>query len=109
MFTLTVPRTDVTSGEVTGVLRDGLGSRYKVLPGMRARRNPFLAPSPAQPDAIVVGNRVLWTQVRIVRRAGRTEINVRPGGLTLSGFLISTFGVARNVRRVLRDAAGLRS
>jgi hypothetical protein len=107
MFAITVPRVDITSAEVTGALRDGLGPRYRVRPGMRARRNPFRAPSPAEADAIVVGNRVLWTQIRIIRRPGQTEINLRPGGLTLTGFLISTFGVARNVRRVLRDAPGL--
>jgi hypothetical protein len=62
---------------------------------------------PAEPDAIVVGNRMLWTQVRIIRRPGQTEIDLRAGGLTLTGFLLSTFGVVRNVRRVLRDAPGL--
>jgi hypothetical protein len=107
MFTITLPRAGVTSQEVTGVLRDGLGSRYKVLPGMRRHRNPFRAPSPGGPDAIVVGNRALWTQLRLVRHPGQTEINVSPGGLTLTGFLMATFGVVRNVRRVLRDAPGL--
>jgi hypothetical protein len=109
MFAITVPRVDITSAEVTDVLRDGLGPHYKVRPGMRARRNPFRAPSPAEPDAIVVGNRVLWTQVRIIRRPGQTEINLRAGGLTLTGFLLSTFGVERNVRRVLQDAPSLQT
>jgi hypothetical protein len=107
MFTIAVQGAGISSQEVTGVLRDGLAARYKVLPGMRARRNPLRAPSPAEPDAIVVGNRVFWAQVRIVRGPGRDEIKVGSGGLTLTGFLISTFGVARAVRRVLRDAPGL--
>jgi hypothetical protein len=76
---------------------------------MRAHRNPFRAPTPAEPDAIVVGNRVLWTQVRIIRRPGQAEIHVHAGGLTLTGFLLSTFGVVRNVRRVLQDAPGLQT
>jgi hypothetical protein len=104
MFTITVPRPEVTSQEVTGALEDGLGPRYKVLPGMRARRNPLRAHSPAEPDAIVVGNRVLWAQVRIVHRPGRTDINVSPGGLSLTGYLLTTFGVVRSVRRALERA-----
>ena len=34
MSTITVPRSDVTSDEVADALCWGLGSRYKVLPGM---------------------------------------------------------------------------
>jgi hypothetical protein len=107
MFTITVPRAELTGQQVAGVLNDGLGSRYKVRPGMRAHRNPFRAPSPAEADAIVVGSRVLWAQVRIVRRRGQTDINVTPGGLTLTGYLLTTFGVVRSVRHVLAHATVL--
>ena len=35
MYTITVPRPDLQPDEVVEVLRDGLGSGYNVLPGMR--------------------------------------------------------------------------
>ena len=37
MSTITVTRSDVTSDEVADALRQGLGSRYKVLPGTGVR------------------------------------------------------------------------
>ena len=56
MFTITVPRSDVTSDEVTGALRHGLGPRYNVLPGAGVNCwNPVGGPRPDRPDTIVVG------------------------------------------------------
>jgi hypothetical protein len=37
MSTITVPRSDVTAQEVCAVLRDRLGSRYRVTPSMTER------------------------------------------------------------------------
>jgi len=55
MYTIAVPRSDVRADELVEVLRDGLGSGYNVLPGMRQTRAPFSEPVPGSPDTIVVG------------------------------------------------------
>lgn len=39
-------------------------------------------------------------------RGGQTELRISPGGLTLD-LLVNTFGVAREVRRVLASSPGL--
>jgi hypothetical protein len=106
MTTITVPRPNVTSDEVTAALQTGLPNT-KVQPGMRASRIPWRAPTPAEPDAIVVGSRMFWAQVRIARVADRTEIRVNAGGVSLGGWLIDTFSYVRRVSRVLRAAPNL--
>src|ERR1022692_2639559 len=40
MSTITIPRPDVTTEEVSEVLRRGLGTRYNVLPGKGMNWNP---------------------------------------------------------------------
>jgi hypothetical protein len=111
MFTVTVPRADVTSDEVAEALRNGLPSRYNVVPGERMSQHLFGHPRPDLPDAILVGkgsNRVLRAEVNIVRRSGQTELRIRPGGV-LGQLVVNTFGLAFKVRRVLASAPGLRS
>jgi hypothetical protein len=54
MTAITIPKPDVTPGEVTRALRAGLGPRYHVLPGTQAAY-PFAAHHPGQPDTILVG------------------------------------------------------
>lgn len=107
MLTVTVPR-DVTSQEVVTVLRDTLSPRYEVLPGMRMPRSPVLGkPRPGEPDQIMVAaSPMVRAQVRIIHRAGQTDLRIIPGGL-LGDLLMNTFGVAREVRHALRDAPGL--
>jgi len=92
MYTIAVPRSDVRADELVEVLRDGLGSGYNVLPGMRQTRAPFSEPVPGSPDTIVVGigsNRVQRAQVTIVRGSGRSEIHISPGGL-ISDLVLNT-------------------
>jgi hypothetical protein len=111
MFTVTVPRADVTSDEVAEALRNGLGSRYSVEPGERMTRNPFGHSHHDQPDAILVGkgsNAVIRAEVNIVRRCGHTELRIRPGGV-LGQLVLNTLGLGFKVRRVLASAPGLRS
>jgi hypothetical protein len=110
MSTITVPRSDVTSDEVAGALRRGLGSRYKVLPGTGVNWNPVGGPRPDHPDTIVVGTgstRVFRAQVRISHDAGETILYVSPGGLTLPLRLTNRFCTARKVRQVLAAAPSL--
>jgi hypothetical protein len=109
MFTVTVPRVDVTSDEVAEALRNGLDPQYNVAPGERMTRNPFGHPRPDQSDAILVGkgsNTVIRAEVNIVRGSEHTELRIRPGGLA-GQFVLNTFGLARTIRRVLRDAPSL--
>jgi hypothetical protein len=109
MSTITVPRKDVTSDEVTDALRTGLGLGYEVQAGMRMPRSPlFGSPQPDRPELILVSSSpMVRAQVRIIHRPGQTDIRVTPGGV-LGDLLMNTLGIAPKVRRVLRDAPGLR-
>ena len=49
MFTVTVPRSDVTGEEVCTALRRGLGPRYHVLSGMRMNLTPVGARNRTSP------------------------------------------------------------
>jgi hypothetical protein len=111
MSTVTIPRADITSEQVGAALRDGLRGRYDVFPGMRMPRLPFGGPRASGPDEIVVGqgqNPMVRAQVTITRGDGHTDIRITPGGVA-GDLLMNTFGIAREVRRVLREAPGLRS
>jgi hypothetical protein len=44
--------------------------------------------------------------VRIVRRPGDTDLRITPGGL-LGERLVNSFGLAREIRRILGNAHGL--
>lgn len=110
MFTITVPRSDVTSDEVADALRAGLGRRYNVLPGMGVNWNPVGGPRPNHPDTIVVGTgstRLFRAQVRISQDAGETILHVSPGGVSLVPRLTNALWIARRVRQVLRAAPSL--
>ncbi len=111
MFTITVPRSDVTSDEVADALRRGLGSRYNVLPGTGVNWNPVGGPRPDHPDTIVVGTgsaRLFRAQVRISHDAGDTILHVSPGGCWGWPRLTNRLWIARKVRQVLRAAPSLR-
>src|SRR5579862_6712182 len=108
MFTITIPRTDVTTEEVTDALRDGLGPDYEVLPGMRQTVSPFAPPEEGSPDTIFVARRshTVWrAEVDFDHRSGHTRLRVNPGGL-LSVRLVNTLGVARRARRALAEGLG---
>ena len=110
MFTITVPRSDVTSDEVADALRQGLGPRYNVLPGTGVNWNPVGGPRPDHPDTIVVGKgstRLFRAQVRISHDAGETILHVTPGGLGWPR-VTNWLWIVRKVREVLRAAPNLR-
>jgi hypothetical protein len=109
MPTVTVSRADLTTEEVVTVLRDGLGADYNVLPRMTIGQLAFQGVKQGRPNTIVVGtgnNRYFKAQVTITPEGGRTELRIRPGGVTL-GLLLNTFGVARKVRGVLASSPSL--
>jgi hypothetical protein len=109
MYTVTVPRADLTTEEVATVLRDGLGAGYNVLPGMAMGRTMLQGPHKGRPNTIVVGagdNVIVKAQVTIIARDGQTDLRISPGGVT-ADLLINIFGVARKVRRVLATSPGL--
>ena len=69
MPTITIARADLTSEEVTGELRAGLGPRYHVVPGLRMPQACLFAAQPNQdPDTILIGR------------------DFGPGTLTTSGY-----------------------
>ncbi len=109
MPTLTCPLADLTTEQVVAVLRNGLGARYNVLPGMAMGRTTFQDPRKGPPNKIVVGtggNLIVKAQVTITPRDGQTELRISPGGVTWD-LLLNTFGVARKIRRVLASSPSL--
>jgi hypothetical protein len=109
MPTVTVPRADLTTEEVSKVLRDGLGPDYNVLPGMAMGRPAWSGPHEGRPNTILVGtgnNRAIKAQVTITPRGGQTELRISPGGLS-GDLILNTLGIARKVRQVLASALGL--
>ena len=111
MFSITVPRSDVTSDEVADALRQGLDARYNLLPGTGVNCwNPVSGPRPGHPDTIVVGTgstRLARAQVRISHDAERTSLRVSPGGFGLLT-VAHRLWIVRQVRQVLRAAPSLR-
>jgi hypothetical protein len=110
MSTITVHRSDVTSDEVTDALRQGLGPKYNVLPGVGINWNPVGNPRPDHPDSIVVrpgSNRFLRAQVKLSRSSGETTLHVSPGGLSLVPRLTNRLGIERKILQVLHDAPSL--
>jgi hypothetical protein len=111
MSTITIHRADVTSDEVADALRQGLGSRYEVLPGTGVNCwNPVGGPRPDCPGTIVVGTgstRLARAQVRISQGAGKTTLHVTPGGIGLLT-LTSRLWMVRKVRQVVRATPSLR-
>jgi hypothetical protein len=101
MSTVKAPE-NVTSEQVVAALRNGLDGRYQVQPGKRMRRSPLLGPPrPAAPELIVVtGGTMVQAQVTVIPRAGRTDLQVTPGGI-LGDLVMNTLGVARKVRQAL--------
>jgi hypothetical protein len=109
MPTVTVTRAGLTTEEVATALRDGLGAGYNVLPGMAISQLALLGLKQGGPNTIVVGtgdNRVVKAQVTIIPQGGRTELRIRPGGITFYR-LVNTFGIAREIRRALASSPGL--
>ncbi|MGD0386070.1 MAG: hypothetical protein ABSB73_08030 [Solirubrobacteraceae bacterium] len=109
--TITVPRSDVTTEEVSEALRRGLGPRYKVLPGMGMNWNGFGKPRPDHPDMIVIGRgstRLFRARVRISHEAGESILSLSPGGWWGWPRVTNAFWIARKVREALLTAPGLR-
>lgn len=107
MSSVTVPGA-VTSQEVVEALRDQLGPRYEVLPGMKMPRSPlFGRPRPSEPEQILVtAGPMVRAQVRIIPRDGHTNLQITPAGL-LGDRLMNTLGIAREVRQALLNAPSL--
>jgi len=111
MPTITVPRPDVTTAEVSEVLRQELRPRYNVLPDKGVNWNPAGGPRPDQPGKIVVGTgstRLFRAEVMLTQRSGQTVLHVTPGGLTLLPRLTNRLWIAGKVGRVLSAAPTLR-
>ena len=111
MATITIPRPNVTTHEVTEALRQGLGPRYNVLPGKGMNWNPVGNPRADHPDKIVVGTgstRLFRAEVTISQHSGQTVLRVITGGISLLIRLTNRLWITEKVRRVLRAAPSLR-
>ena len=109
MPTITIPRTDIASEQVSAALRNGLDDRYDALPGMRITRIPTGSPHAAGPDEIAVGKGptpIVRAQATIIHQADRTDIRITPGGIA-GDLLMNTLGIAREIRHVLLHAPGI--
>ena len=107
MPTIAVPRADVTTEEVSEVLRQGLGPKYQVLPGVGMNWNPVGNPRPDHPDMITVAtapSRLFRAEVKISQQPDRTVLHVIAGGIGPVPRLINRFWIAEKVRRVLQAA-----
>ena len=106
MSTITIPRSSVTVEEVSAVLRNKLGSHYKVTPSFTSH---FHHESPGHADSIPV--RRHWFEqghVGVVPGANATEIHVGSGAnFTPTGLLINRTSIVRKVHHVLEDAPEL--
>jgi hypothetical protein len=49
---------------------------------------------------------LIKAQVTITEHGGRTELRIKPGGITLDR-LVNTFGIAREIRRALANSTSL--
>jgi hypothetical protein len=113
--TITIPRADVTSEEITETLRADLGRHYHVVPGMHMPQACLFAAEPSQdPDTILVSagsnrlsNRLFRAQVTLTRLSEQTVIWIRPGG-TSAEFPINALRICRKIRQVLANATSLR-
>jgi hypothetical protein len=111
MPTITIPRPDVTTGEVSEALRQGLGPRYNVLPGTAMNWNPAGNPRPDHPGKIVVGTgsaRLFRAEVTISQHSGQTVLRVIAGGISLLLRLTNRLWITGKVSRVLQAASSLR-
>ncbi len=111
MSTIIIPRPDVTTEEVSEVLRRGLGARYNVLPGKGVNWNPVGNPRARLPGKIVIGTgstRLFRAQVTVSRDSGQSDLHVVAAGITLPVRLTNRLWIAEKVRRVLQAAPSLR-
>jgi hypothetical protein len=101
-----VPRADVTAEQVSAVLREKLGPRYKVTP---AATSHFHHQSPAGADSVLV--RRHWFEqasIRIVPGDERTEIHIgNAANFTPTGLLINRASIIRKLHQVLEHAPEL--
>lgn len=106
MRTITIPQT-VTTEDVSDALKQGLGPKYKVLPGMAMNWNPVGKPRADHPDMITIGsvpNQLFRAEVKLSHQPGQTTLHVIGGGIGPIVRLVNRFGIAERVTRVLRAA-----
>src|ERR1700733_2917433 len=106
MPTITLPRSDVTVDEVSEILRDGLGSRYKVLPTVASHVHHE---SSGHPNSILV-KRHWWEQAVVEVLPSTSDTEAPIGGAasaTPPGFLINRASIVRKVQHVLEQSSVL--
>ncbi|MGB6577860.1 MAG: hypothetical protein WBF34_08055 [Streptosporangiaceae bacterium] len=108
MPTVTVPSANVTVEQVSAVLREKLGPRYKITPATTSR---FHHQFPAGANSILV--RRHWFEqasIRVIAAPDSTEIHVgSAANFTPTGLLINRAGIMHKVHQVLQRAPELAS
>jgi hypothetical protein len=103
MSTVTVPRPNVTVEEVSKVLRDRLGSHYRVTPTVVAR---FHHETSGYANSILVKrNWFLQASLRVVPGVKGTEIHVgSAANFTPTGILLNRASIVRKVQQALEQS-----
>jgi hypothetical protein len=106
MSTVTISRPNVTVEEVSAVLRDRLGSRYKVTPFVVSH---FHRESSGDANSILVKrNWFVQANVRVVTGTNETMIHVgSAANFTPTGHLLNSATVVRKVREILEHSIEL--
>jgi hypothetical protein len=106
MSTVTIPRSNVTVEEVSAVLRERLGSHYKVTPTVAEH---FHHETSGYANSILV--RRNWFQqanIRVVPGTNDTEIHVgSAANFTPTGILLNRASIVRKVQQVLAHSPEL--
>lgn len=106
MPTVTVPRADVTVDDVSALLREKLGPRYTITPGMTSRLHHKF---PAGPDSLLIKRHwIEQASIRVTPGPGSTEIHIgSAANFTPTGLLINRAGIIRKLHQVLEHAPEL--
>jgi hypothetical protein len=106
MSTVTIPRPNVTVDEVSAVLRDKLGSHYKVTPFVASH---FHHEASGYANSILVKrNWLMQANIRVVPGIADTEIIVgSAANFTPPGHLLNSTTIVRKVHQVLEHSVEL--
>jgi hypothetical protein len=106
MSTVTIPRSNVTVEEVSAVLRNKLGSHYKVTPSVASH---FHHEAPGDAHSILVKrNWFVQANIRVVPGTNDTEIHIgSAANFTPTGLLLNSTTIVRKVHQVLEHSPEL--
>src|ERR1700679_3892687 len=106
MSTVTIPRSNVTVEEVSAVLRNELGSHYKVSPF--AVSHAHHQSSTDTKSILVRRNWLIQANVRDVAGTAETELHIQSAAnVTPTGHLLNSTTIVRKVHQILEHSSEL--